>query len=127
MKIRAFAIMILVGMTTWAAGAAADWPAAHGNAQRTGNVDGKAGPVKGGKVVWVYESTDHFLSTGSPGEGVFYVPALGTLNSGVMTGLSTEAGAQGPKRVVWSKTQPAIKLPTVCPPAVVGGRIIFGD
>ena len=105
--------------------ARADWPAARGNAQRTGNVDGQPGP-KSGKVLWSYESTDHFISTGSPGDKLLFVPALGTLNSGVISAVSTEPGA-GAKRVIWSKSQPTLKLPTVCAPAVVGGKIIFGD
>jgi outer membrane protein assembly factor BamB len=103
-----------------------DWPAARGNAQRTGNVDGQAGP-KSPKVLWVHESTDHFISTPSPGEKALYAPALGTLNSGVMSAISTDPAAAGAKRVVWSKSQPLIKLPTVCAPAVVGGKIVFGD
>ncbi len=103
----------------------ADWPAARGNAQRTGNVDGQAGPVSS-RVLWVYESTDHFISTGSPGDKLFFAPALGTLNSGVISAISTEPGAAA-KRVVWTKSQPTLKLPTVCAPAIVGGKIYFGD
>ena len=106
--------------------ALADWPMARGNAQRTGNVDGQPGPASP-KVLWVQESTDHFLSAPSPGKGLVYAPALGTLNSGVMSAMSSERGVAADKRVVWSKSQPFLKLPTVCSPAVVGGRIIFGD
>jgi outer membrane protein assembly factor BamB len=119
-------LSVTLGLSCWAG--AADWPTARGNAQRTGNVDGQPGP-KSAKVVWVHESSDDYLSGGSVGgaDKLLYVPALGTLNSGVMAALSTDPAASGPRRVVWSKTQPAIKLPTVCPPAIVGGRIIFGD
>jgi outer membrane protein assembly factor BamB len=107
--------------------AAADWPTARGNPQRTGNVDGQAGP-RSGKVLWAYESpADHFIASASPGDGLVYVPALGTLNSGVLHALSTDPAAPADKRVDWSKGQPFLKLPTVCAPAVVGGKLIFGD
>jgi outer membrane protein assembly factor BamB len=118
--------VVLVLLSFLVSSALADWPAARGNAQRTGNVDGKAGPKTGGKVFWAFESTDHYISTPSPGSGIIFAPALGTLNSGVMSAISTDPGA-GAKRVVWTKSQPFLKLPTVCAPAVVGGRIIFGD
>jgi outer membrane protein assembly factor BamB len=106
---------------------AADWPTARGNAQRTGTVDAQPGP-KAPRVLWVHESTDHFLSGVSPGgEKLLFAPALGTLNSGVLMALSTDPAASAAKRVAWTKSQPAIKLPTVCAPAVVGGRVYFGD
>src|SRR3954453_1979236 len=98
----ALSLALIVGFGSQAL---ADWPAARGNAQRTGNVDGQPGP-RSGKVLWVYESTDHYISAGSPGDNVMYVPALGTLNSGVMSSLSVDPSAVGPKRVLWSKSQP---------------------
>ncbi|HEY7116896.1 MAG TPA: PQQ-binding-like beta-propeller repeat protein [Tepidisphaeraceae bacterium] len=126
MKLRSLALITVVGLAFSGSMARGDWPTARGNAQRTGNVDGKAGP-KSPKVLWVYESTDHYISTGSPGGNAFFVPALGTLNSGVMSAFSTDPAAAGPKRILWSKSQPFLKLPTVCAPAIVGGRAIFGD
>src|SRR5687767_6363752 len=89
---------------------AADWPTARGNPQRTGNVDGKPGP-KAPKVLWVHESTDQYISTGSPDGTSIFIPALGTLNSGVIAALATDPAASG-KRVTWSKSQPSLKLPT---------------
>jgi outer membrane protein assembly factor BamB len=125
MKIRSVVLSAVMGVAG-ASVTAADWPTARGNAQRTGNVDGKPGPVKSPKVLWVHESTDQYIATASPGAQAVFAPALGTLNSGVMAALSTDPAA-GAKRVVWSKSQPALKLPTVCAPAVVGGKLIFGD
>jgi outer membrane protein assembly factor BamB len=127
MKMRSVVLAVVVAAVTGASASAADWPTARGNAQRTGNVDGKAGPSKGPMVLWVHESTDQYISVGSPGERAVFVPALGTLNSGVMAAMSTDLGAAPEKRVLWSKSQPAIKLPTVCSPAVAGGKLIFGD
>jgi outer membrane protein assembly factor BamB len=115
-------LMVLFALASYST--RADWPAARGNAQRTGNVDGQPGP-KTGKVLWTYESADNYISTGSPGNKTLFVPALGTLNSGVISALSTEQGAA--KRLIWSKSQPSLKLPTVCAPAIVGGKIYFGD
>ena len=42
----------------------ADWPTHRANPQRTGSDDAKAGP-KQPKVLWVYESSEHFIA--SPG------------------------------------------------------------
>src|SRR5260221_304499 len=102
-------VVVMVG------NARADWPMARGNAQRTGNVDGQPGP-KSPKLLWVQESTDHFLSAPSPGNGMIFAPALGTLNSGVMSALSSASGVPSDKRIIWSKSQPFLKLPTVCSP-----------
>lgn len=119
------AIVVMICGAMCLSAQAAEWASGRGNAQRTGNVDGQPGP-KSSKVLWVYESTDQFISTGSPGDNLLFVPALGTLNSGVMSALSIDPAA-GAKRVVWSKSQPVLKLPTVCAPAIVGGKIYFGD
>jgi outer membrane protein assembly factor BamB len=106
----------------------ADWPTARGNPQRTGCIDGQAGPVKGGNVLWAIESSDHFISAISPGDkGVIYVPALGALQSGVLQAISTDPAVSPDKRILWTKTQPTLKLPTVCSPAVVNGKVIIGD
>ena len=123
MKVRLVGLIVALGLSTPLA--LADWPTSRGNAQRTGNVDGQPGP-KSPRILWVQESTDHYVSAPSPGKGMIYAPALGTLNSGVLSALSTDPAA-GAKRVLWSKSQPFLKLPTVCSPAVIGDTIIFGD
>jgi len=117
-------IACVIGSIAFSLPCRADWPAARGNAQRTGNVDNQPGP-KSPKILWTHESTDHFISTGSPGDKALFVPALGTLNSGVISSLSIEKTPA--KRIVWSKSQPTLKLPTVCAPAIVAGKIYFGD
>src|SRR5258706_14382488 len=76
--------------------ARADWPMARGNAQRTGNVDGLAGP-KSPKLLWGQESTDHFVSAPSPGDGMIFGPAVGTANNGGMSALSSEPGGAAGK------------------------------
>lgn len=101
----------------------ADWPTARGNAERAG-ADAKAGP-KTGKVLWFAQAAEDYISSVSPGQKLVYVPALGAFNSGVISAMSTDPAAG--KRVVWSKSQPFLKLPTVCAPAVVDGKVIFGD
>lgn len=101
----------------------ADWGTHRGNAQRTGS-DGTSGP-KAGKVLWVHKVKEHFVAAPVPGERGVYVSSLGAFNTARFDALSTEPGAS--KRVMWSKSAPYLKLPTVSAPAVVGGKLIFGD
>src|SRR5204863_1915576 len=89
------AMLSMVGVSS----TAADWTTSRGNAQRTGNVDNQPGP-KSAKVLWFFEATEHFISAPSPGDKAIYAPALGTLNSGVMSALSIDPAAAGPKRVL---------------------------
>src|SRR5688572_15392202 len=122
-----FLVVTLLICTTGSA-IFADWPTARGNPQRTGCVDGQPGPIKAGKLLWALESQDHFIASVSPGDNrMIYVPALGALQSGVLQAITTDPAISPDKRVVWTKTQPALKLPTVCPPAVVAGKVIIGD
>jgi outer membrane protein assembly factor BamB len=73
-------------------------------------------------------SQDHFIASVSPGEkGLIYVPALGALQSGAVHAVSTDPSVAADKRIAWTKTQPTLKLPTVCSPAVVAGKVIVGD
>ena len=109
----------------WAAAAAwADWPTHRGNLQRTGAADAQAGP-KAPKVLWVYKSAEHFVASPVPGANTIYAAALGPFNTGVLHAISMRPDA--PERVLWSKTAPYVKRPTVCSPAVVDGLVVFGD
>ena len=101
-----------------------DWPTHRGNAHRTGNTDGQAGP-KTPKVRWVYKSAEHYVASPVPYSELIYLSGLGAFNTGVFNALTVEQKAS--ERVVWSKTAPYIKRPTVCAPAVVDGLAVFGD
>lgn len=102
----------------------ADWNTHRGNAQRTGNIDEKPGP-KSAKVLWVYESQEHFI--GSPvivGNSLF-IAGLGTFNTATLHVFA--ADAHGAARELWTKRPPYLKQAMVCAPAVDGDKLVFGD
>ena len=99
-----------------------DWAAHRGGPSRTGNVDGKPGPAQP-KVLWVQRSKDQFLAPMSVGAGKLFVTVMGPFNSGAIRALDL-AEAKAP---IWSKSAPAIKLPTVGSPVVSGGKVVFGE
>ncbi|HVV99247.1 MAG TPA: PQQ-binding-like beta-propeller repeat protein [Planctomycetaceae bacterium] len=103
---------------------AADWPTHRGNPQRTGAADDQAGPTAP-HVLWVHKTREHFIAAPVPGPKALYVSGLGAFNTARFDALSLDPAAQ--KRVLWSKTAPLLKLPTVSAPALVSNRLIFGD
>jgi outer membrane protein assembly factor BamB len=100
------------------------WSTFRGNPQRTGNTDGLPGPQTA-KILWTYKSKDHHLSSPVPFGGRLLLSGLTGFNIGYVSRISTEPGAK--ERVIWSKTTPLLKLPTVSSPAIMDGRIVFGD
>ena len=100
------------------------WSTYRGNPARTGCSDNLAGPAAP-KVLWVFKSQEHFIATPSPAGDRLFVSGLGAFNVSTFACLSTDPKAD--KRVIWSKTTPALKLPTVSSPAVVDGLVLFGD
>jgi len=104
--------------------AAEPWSTYRGNPQRTGNTDGVAGPATP-KVLWVHRSQDHFIAAPVPAGDRLYVSALGAFNVSTFSALAFEPKAS--QRVLWSKTTPYLKLPTVSSPAIADGKLIFGD
>jgi len=103
--------------------AAEPWATYRGNAERTGCTDGKAGPAAP-KVLWAYKSEENFVAAPVPfGERVC-VSGLGAFNVSTFRALAVDAKAE---RVAWSKTTPVLTLPTVSSPAVVDGKLVFGD
>ena len=104
---------------------AADWPTGRGNPQRTGNLDDKPGPAAP-KVLWVYKSAENFVGPAVPTSSQLYVSALGAFNSTAVRSLSLEEAPANRER--WSLAGGTfLKMPIVCPPAVVGQYIFFGD
>ena len=53
------------------------------------------------------------------------VSGFGAFNVSTFRASSTDPKAA--ERVAWSKTTPYLKLPTVSSPAVVDGKLVFGD
>jgi outer membrane protein assembly factor BamB len=96
----------------------------RGNPQRTGCTDGTAGPVAP-KVLWVYRSQDHFIASPLPADNQLFVTGLGAFNVSTLYSLATDPKAAN--RVLWKKSTPYLKLPSVNTPALFEGKLIFGD
>lgn len=121
MRLIAF-LIVLLGVTP--AQADGPWSTYRGDPQRTGNPDGSAGPATP-KVLWVYKSNDHFIASPMLADDRLFVSGLGAFNVGKFFCLS--AAAKPAERVLWSKTTPYLKLPTVSSPSRDKLRVIFGD
>jgi outer membrane protein assembly factor BamB len=113
--------LLILPLTTLAG----DWPTHRGNPQRTGNLDGQPGP-KAAKVLWVHRSQDHFVAAPVTDGKALYLAGLGAFNSASFNAFALTPAAPG-KQLLWSKKTPYLKLPVVSPPAVVDGKVIFGD
>lgn len=105
--------------------AAEPWPTYRGNPQRTGNIDNIPGPAVP-KVLWVHKAKDHFLAALVPGDDRIFVPGLAGLNNSLLLALPLDAG-NAPPKPLWAKTVPELRLPIVSSPALVDGKIFFGD
>jgi outer membrane protein assembly factor BamB len=100
------------------------WTTYRGNAQRTGNSDGRAGPATP-KVLWTFKGQDHFIAAPVPFGDHLYISGLGAFN--VPTFYALAVDPQAKQRTAWSKTTPALKWPIVSSPAITGGKLLFGD
>src|SRR5260221_3558781 len=96
------------------------WSTFRGNPQRTGNTDGLPGPTAA-KVLWAHKSRDHHLSSPVVIGDRLFVAGLTGFNIGYVSCISTEPDAK--ERVLWSKSAPLLRLPTVSSPAIMDGRI----
>ena len=107
------------------ASAQGPWTTYRGNSQRTGCTDDIPAP-DAPAVAWVVKSKEHYVASPVPAPGDrLLVSGLGAFNTPSFSCLSSDPKA--PKRTIWSKGVPTFKLPTVSSPAVVGGKLIFGD
>jgi outer membrane protein assembly factor BamB len=116
-----------VGLVLVAAAAGVEgdgWTTYRGSPQRTACTDGMPGPAAP-KVLWRWESKDHFVAAPVPHGDRLFISGLGAFNVSTFYALDTNPTAA--KRVAWSKSTPALKLPTVSSPAVVAGKLVFGD
>jgi outer membrane protein assembly factor BamB len=118
-------LLVLLFFLPTAASAADPWPTYRGNPQRTGNTDARPGPANA-KVLWVLPSEEHFIASPVAIEDRLYVSTLGALNVSTFMCLALDPKAEKDRKL-WSKTTPYLKLPTVSSPAVVDGKLIFGD
>src|SRR2546421_12612399 len=102
--IRLFFIALVIA--AFALPVRADWPTHRANPQRTGSDDGKAGP-KQPKVLWVYESSEHFIASPVAGQKELFISGLGTFNTAALHCLRPGPAAE--KRGVWGKRPPYLK------------------
>ena len=119
-----FCVPFLTIVLAIPATAADPWSTYRGNPQRTGNTDAKAGPTAPA-VIWAYKSQDHFIASPVPSGETLIFSGLGAFNRPNMLALP-----MNPKKIVepvWTRSSPLLTLPTVSSPAVVDGKLIFGD
>lgn len=124
MKISLPALTLLTALVLPAA-AIEPWATYRGNSQRTGNTDNTAGPKTKPRVLWALKSREHYIASPVPTGDRLFVSSLGAFNVANFACLSTDPKAA--KRVLWSKSTPYLKLPTVSSPGLVGDRLVFGD
>jgi outer membrane protein assembly factor BamB len=98
-----------------------DWSAHRGGPGRTGSVDGKPGPSSP-KVLWVVRSKEHFIAPPSPEGNRLFACVMGAFNTGAIRTFELADGKPG-----WSRSAPLIRMPTVCSPSIVGGKVVFGE
>lgn len=104
--------------------ACADWTTNRGNLERTGNLDAQPGPKKP-NVLWAYKAAEHFVASPVPDGGTLFVAGLGAFGTPLMHAFSIDPDI--PERTLWSKGAPLLTLPTVSPPAIASGLVVFGD
>jgi outer membrane protein assembly factor BamB len=101
------------------------WPTYRGNPERTAS-DGKPGPAKP-NVLWQVPARENFIAAPVPHGDRLLISGLGAFNVGAFHCLTLDPKAPAGKRVLWTKTTPVLKQPTVSSPAVVNDQVIFGD
>ncbi len=77
------------------------------------------------KVLWVHKTAEHFVAGPAVGEKFLYASALGPFNTAALYALDLDPAAKN--RIAWSKGPPGLKMPTVSTPALLDGRLFFGD
>ncbi len=121
--IRSLALISLIALPLFAS-AQDPWATYRGNSQRTGCTDGQ--PVSDqAKILWAQKGKDHYVASPVVATDRVFVSGLGAFNIPTFTTLTTNQRAAS--RVLWTKSTPSLKLPTVSSPAITGGRLVFGD
>jgi outer membrane protein assembly factor BamB len=103
----------------------AEWSTHRGGPARTGNIDGKPGPMKTPKVLWTHKAAEQFVASLVASGDRLYLPALGAFNSGAIHSLDLAEKAE--KRISWSKSAPHLRVPSVCAPALSEGKLVLGE
>src|SRR5437016_1464385 len=119
-----YSLCLCVSVVQFPLLAAEPWSTYRGNPERTGHTDGLPGPATP-KVLWVLKSQEHFIASPLPFGDKLYVSGLGAFNVSSFSCLNIDPKVA--QRTAWTKTTPYLKLPTVSSPAVIDGKLIFGD
>jgi outer membrane protein assembly factor BamB len=82
-------------------------------------------PTVPARVLWVYESQDQYLCSPSVAGDNVIAPGIGAFNTPTIVALKADPAAN--PRLAWTKSPPFLKRPVVCPPAVLGDLLVFGD
>jgi hypothetical protein len=82
------------------------------------------GPAKP-RVLWTVKSQEHFVAAPVPQGDRVLIAGLGAFN--VSSFYCFAADPMAPRRTLWTKSTPYLKLPTVSSPAIQGGNLVFGD
>jgi outer membrane protein assembly factor BamB len=117
-------LLVVLGASAVEAFPAEPWSTYRGNIYRTGNTDNIPGPTAP-KVLWALKSQEHYIAAPVPFGDRLYIAGLGAFNVSTFHCLAVDPKAA--ERTVWSKTTPLLKLPTVSSPAIIGGKLVFGD
>jgi outer membrane protein assembly factor BamB len=107
-----------------AAAQPADWTTHRGNPARTGRSDDQPGPMKP-KVLWSHASGEHFVACPVAVGDRLYLPGLGAFNTGMVHAVDLADAAA--RRIVWTKSAPLLRAPSVCAPAVADGKVLLGE
>jgi outer membrane protein assembly factor BamB len=73
----------------------------------------------------MHSSKDHFIASPVPSSKGLLVSGLGPFN--ISSFLCLDMQPKTDKRVLWDKSVPYLKLPTVSSPGLDRGRLVFGD
>lgn len=111
-------------MSASASSAQDPWATYRGNSQRTACTDNQ--PVTDQPVIlWTQKGKDHFVAAAVPSANHLFVSGLGAFN--VPNFFAFETSPSAKQRIVWMKSTPGLKLPTVSSPALAAGKLFFGD
>jgi outer membrane protein assembly factor BamB len=125
MTFRPLALILCLAFSSAGATMAAEpWTTYRSNPQRTGNAEGKPGPAAP-RILWAMKSKDHFVASPVAWRDRLFVSGLGFINTANFYCL--DSAIKPAKRIVWSKGSPFLELPTVSSPAILDGKLIFGD
>jgi outer membrane protein assembly factor BamB len=102
------------------------WSTYRGSNRRTGNTDDKPGPATP-QVLWSMKSDEHYVASPVPNGDSILFASIGAFNKPNIQNLLANPKDVNTVKPTWFKSAPFLKLPIVSSPAVVDGKVIFGE